>query len=243
MMAELSLQNLLWIFATACVVNNFTLSYFLGLCPFLGVSGRIDTALRMGMANIFVMTVTSVCAWALNSFVLPYAPYLRLISFIVVIASTVQFVEMAIKKLSPALFRALGIFLPLITTNCAILGLALFQTNRGYDFVEGLVFAVGAGARAHAGAGADGGHSRGERAGRHPRGPQGRGHELPHRRHPEHGLHGLRGPVQPGLVGGEGREPPDRGACLSVACIVGTSAAGVGQAAKPCGGGRGPLLG
>jgi electron transport complex protein RnfA len=109
------------------------------------VSGRIDTALRMGMANIFVLTITSICAWALNTWVLPHAPYLRLISFIVVVASTVQFVEMVIKKVSPALFRSLGIFLPLITTNCAILGLALFQTNRGYGFVEGLVFALGAG--------------------------------------------------------------------------------------------------
>jgi electron transport complex protein RnfA len=144
-MPELGWRELVWIFVAASVVNNFTLSYFLGLCPFLGVSGRIDTALRMGLANIFVMVVTSVCAWFLNTFVLPYAPYLRLISFIVVIASTVQFVEMAIKKLSPALFRALGIYLPLITTNCAILGLALFQTNRGYGFVEGIVFALGAG--------------------------------------------------------------------------------------------------
>jgi electron transport complex protein RnfA len=144
-MPELSWGELVWIFVAAAVVNNFTLSYFLGLCPFLGVSGRIETALRMGLANIFVMVVTSICAWFLNSFVLPHAPYLRLISFIVVIASTVQFVEMAIKKLSPALFRALGIFLPLITTNCAILGLALFQTNRGYGFVEGIVFALGAG--------------------------------------------------------------------------------------------------
>jgi electron transport complex protein RnfA len=144
-MPELSLQELVWIFVAACVVNNFTLSYFLGLCPFFGVSGRIETAFRMGLANIFVMTVTSISAWFLNTFVLPYAPYLRLISFIVVVASTVQFVEMAIKKLSPALFRALGIFLPLITTNCAILGLALFQTNRGYGFIEGIVFALGAG--------------------------------------------------------------------------------------------------
>jgi electron transport complex protein RnfA len=144
-MPELGWRELVWIFVAASVVNNFTLSYFLGLCPFLGVSGRIETALRMGMANIFVMVVTSVCAWFLNTFVLPYAPYLRLISFIVVVASTVQFVEMAIKKLSPALFRALGIYLPLITTNCAILGLALFQTNRGYGFVEGIVFALGAG--------------------------------------------------------------------------------------------------
>ena len=144
-MEEVSLQNLIWIFTAACVVNNFTLSYFLGLCPFLGVSGRIETAVRMGMANIFVMLVTSCCAWFLNTFILPHAPYLRLISFIVVIASTVQFVEMLIKKLSPALFRALGIYLPLITTNCAILGLALFQTNRGYNFIEGIVFALGAG--------------------------------------------------------------------------------------------------
>ena len=137
--------NLVWIFVAAAVVNNFTLSWFLGLCPFLGVSGRLDTALRMGLANIFVMIVTAVCAWFLNTFVLIHAPYLRLIAFIVVIASTVQFVEMAIKKLSPALFEALGIFLPLITTNCAILGLALFQTNRGYGFIESMSFALGAG--------------------------------------------------------------------------------------------------
>ena len=142
----MDVQKLLWIFVSAMLVNNFTLSYFLGLCPFLGVSGRIDTAFRMGMANVFVLVVTSVCAWLLNTFILPHAPYLRLLCFIVVIASTVQFVEMAIKKLSPALFRALGIYLPLITTNCAILGLALFQTNRGYGFIEGIAFAWGAGA-------------------------------------------------------------------------------------------------
>jgi electron transport complex protein RnfA len=137
--------ELLWIFVSAMVVNNFTLSYFLGLCPFFGVSGRLDTAFRLGLANIFVLVITSICAWALERFVLPHAPYLRLISFIVVIASTVQFVEMVIRKVSPALFRALGIFLPLITTNCAILGLALFQTNRGYGLVQGLVYALGAG--------------------------------------------------------------------------------------------------
>jgi H+/Na+-translocating ferredoxin:NAD+ oxidoreductase subunit A len=138
--------QLVWIFVSAMVVNNFTLSYFLGLCPFFGVSGRLDTALRLGLANIFVLVITSVCAWLLNTFVLVHAPYLRLISFILVIASTVQFVEMVIKRTSPALFRALGIYLPLITTNCAILALALFQTNRGYGFLEGLVFAIGAGA-------------------------------------------------------------------------------------------------
>jgi electron transport complex protein RnfA len=138
--------NLAWIFISAMVVNNFTLAYFLGLCPFMGVSGRVYTALRMGAANIFVLVITSICVSFLNTYILPAAPYLRLISFIVVIASLVQIVEMTIKKVSPALFRALGIYLPLITTNCAILGLAIFQTNRGYGFFEGLFFALGAGA-------------------------------------------------------------------------------------------------
>ena len=137
--------ELFWILISAMLVNNFTLVLFLGLCPFLGVSGRVATALRMGLANIFVLVITSMVASLLNAYVLPYAPYLRLISFIVVIASLVQIVEMAIKKLSPTLFRELGIFLPLITTNCAILGLAIFQTNRGYGFLEGLFFAVGGG--------------------------------------------------------------------------------------------------
>jgi electron transport complex protein RnfA len=139
------MSDLIWILLSAMVVNNFTLALFLGLCPFMGVSARVETALRMGAANIFVLVVTSVCAWGLNTFVLPYAPYLRLISFIVVIASLVQMVEMVIKKVSPVLFRQLGIYLPLITTNCAILGLAIFQTNRGYDFMEGMFFAIGAG--------------------------------------------------------------------------------------------------
>ncbi len=139
------MENFLLIFVGAMLVNNFTLSYFLGLCPFFGVSGKLITAFRLGLANIFVLLITSVCAWFLNKYVLVHAPYLQLISYIVVIASTVQFVEMAIKKLSPALFRALGIYLPLITTNCAILGLAIFQTNRGYGLVQGLVFALGAG--------------------------------------------------------------------------------------------------
>ena len=138
--------DVLWIFLSAMLVNNFTLFYFLGLCPFLGVSGRVTTALRMGAADVFVLVITAVVTWVLNTFVLPYAPYLRLISFIVVIASVVQIVEMSIRKFSPKLFRELGQFLPLITTNCAILYLAIFQTNRGYDFVEGLSFALGAGA-------------------------------------------------------------------------------------------------
>jgi electron transport complex protein RnfA len=137
--------DLFWIFISALLVNNFVLTYFLGICPFLGVSGKLDTAFRLGLANIFVMIITAICAWTLNTFILPYAPYLRLISFIIVIASTVQFVEMAIKKISPDLFRALGIFLPLITTNCAILGLALFATNKGYGLLESLAYALGAG--------------------------------------------------------------------------------------------------
>jgi electron transport complex protein RnfA len=137
--------DLFWILVSAAVVNNFTLALFLGLCPFLGVSGKVETAVRMGAANIFVMVITALAVWLLNTFVLTAAPYLRIIAFIIVIASLVQIVEMAIKKLSPALFRALGIFLPLITTNCAILGLAIFSTNRGYGLLEGLFFAVGAG--------------------------------------------------------------------------------------------------
>ena len=140
------MDNLIWIFISALLVNNFVLAYFLGLCPFLGVSGRLETSFRLGLATTFVLIITAICSWFLNTYILPHAPYLRLISFIVVIASTVQFIEMSIKKLSPSLFKALGIFLPLITTNCAILGLAIFATNRGYGFVEGLTFALGAGA-------------------------------------------------------------------------------------------------
>ncbi len=137
--------ELLLILVTAMLVTNFTLYYFLGLCPFMGVSAKVDTAIRMGAANIFVLTITSIAASFLNAYVLPYAPYLRVIAFIVVIASLVQIVEMIIKKVSPTLFRELGIFLPLITTNCAILGLAIFQTNKGYGFIEGFFYAVGGG--------------------------------------------------------------------------------------------------
>jgi Na+-translocating ferredoxin:NAD+ oxidoreductase subunit A len=140
MMGELFL-----ILVSAMLVNNFTLALFLGLCPFMGVSAKVSTALRMGGANIFVMMVTALTVWGLNAFVLREAPYLRIIAFIVVIASLVQIVEVTIKKVSPSLFRELGIFLPLITTNCAILGLAIFQTNRGYGLAQGLFFALGAG--------------------------------------------------------------------------------------------------
>jgi len=137
----------LWtIFINAALINNFVLAYFLGICPFLGVSGKLDTAARMGGAVTFVMLVSSICAWGIHLVLTAIdAPYLHLISFIAVIAATVQVVEMFIKKFSPGLFRALGIFLPLITTNCAILAVALFQTNRGYGFFQCIVFAAGAG--------------------------------------------------------------------------------------------------
>ena len=139
-------QSLWSIFINAALVNNFVLAYFLGICPFIGVSGKVDTSMRMGGAVMFVMLVSSMCAYGIHHFLLFIgAPFLELISFIVVIASTVQLVEMFIKKMSPALFRALGIFLPLITTNCAILGLALFQTNKGYNFIQSIFYALGAG--------------------------------------------------------------------------------------------------
>ncbi|MGM0580525.1 MAG: electron transport complex protein RnfA [Bacteroidota bacterium] len=135
------------IFINASLVNNFVLAYFLGICPFLGVSGKIDTSSKMGAAVTFVMLISSICAYGIHSLLIAInAPFLQLISYIVVIASTVQLVEMFVKKMSPTLFKALGIFLPLITTNCAILGLALFQTNKGYDFLQSIVYALGAGA-------------------------------------------------------------------------------------------------
>jgi electron transport complex protein RnfA len=142
------IEEPLWsVFVNACLINNFVLAYFLGICPFLGVSSKLPTAARMGGAVTFVMLVSSVCAFGIQQALVALgAPYLRLISFIVVIASTVQLVEMFIKKVSPGLFRALGIFLPLITTNCAILALALFQTNKGYGFAQCIAYALGAGA-------------------------------------------------------------------------------------------------
>jgi electron transport complex protein RnfA len=136
----------LWIFFSAMLVNNFTLVMFLGLCSFLGVTNKVSVAFRLGIADTFVLIITSISATILNKWVLNHAPYLRIIAFILVIASMVQITEMAVKKWSPTLFRELGIYLPLITTNCAILALAIFQTNRGYGFLEGITFALGAGA-------------------------------------------------------------------------------------------------
>ena len=139
-------DSLAFIFLNAFIINNFVLAMFLGICPFLGVSGKIKTAWNMGLAVIFVMIVSSVCAFFINALLVRFdLEFLRLICYIAVIASAVQLVEMAVKKFSPGLFRTLGIFLPLITTNCAILGLALFQTNRSYNFPQCLAFSVGAG--------------------------------------------------------------------------------------------------
>jgi len=139
-------DSLIFIFLSAAVINNFVLAMFLGICPFLGVSAKRETAWNMGLAVVFVMFVSSVCAYAINWLLVALdIEFLRLICYIAVIASAVQLVEMAMKKYSPALFRALGIFLPLITTNCAILGVALFQTFREYDFFQSLAFSLGAG--------------------------------------------------------------------------------------------------
>lgn len=136
------------IFVSAAIVNNFVLSYFLGICPFVGVSKKLSSAFSMGMAVTFVMTITAVVTWLIYHLILvPFnVEILEYVSFILVIASLVQLVEMFIRKMSKPLYDALGIFLPLITTNCAILGLALFSVLREYSFLESLVFGIGAGA-------------------------------------------------------------------------------------------------
>lgn len=140
-------ESLMTIFINASLINNFVLAYFLGICPFLGVSGKVETASKMGAAVTFVMVISSVCAFGINMLLAAInAPFLQLISYIVVIASTVQLVEMFVKKASPALFKALGIFLPLITTNCAVLAIALLQTSKGYDMLQSITFALGGGA-------------------------------------------------------------------------------------------------
>jgi len=139
-------ESLSQIFVGTLLSNNFVLAMFLGLCPFLGVSNRLATAAPMGAATTFVMLVASLCAFGLNWLVTTFhMEFLRLISYIVIIASAVQLVEMFLKKTSPTLFRALGIYLPLITTNCAVLGVALFQTAREYSFLQALTFSLGGG--------------------------------------------------------------------------------------------------
>ncbi len=130
----------------AIFINNFVLSRFLGICPFMGVSKKVETSLGMGMAVIFVMGMASFVTWLLEYYVLVpnQLEYLRTIVFILVIASLVQFVEIVIRKASPTLYQALGIFLPLITTNCAVLGMAILNIQLGYNLFEAVVFGVAA---------------------------------------------------------------------------------------------------
>jgi len=140
-------ESIPFIIVSSLFINNFVFSMFLGLCPFLGVSGKLNTAWPMGVATTFVMWISSLCAYFLNNaLVTAGLEQLRLIAYIAVIASAVQLVEMAMKKFSPVLFRALGIYLPLITTNCAVLGVALFQTTREYNFLQSMAFSLAAGA-------------------------------------------------------------------------------------------------
>ncbi|KPV98620.1 electron transport complex subunit RsxA [Pseudoalteromonas sp. P1-11] len=128
------------------LVNNFVLVQFLGLCPFMGVSGKLDTAIGMSLATTFVLTLASVTSYLVNQYIL--APldieFLRTMSFILVIAVVVQFTEMVVRKTSPTLYRLLGIFLPLITTNCAVLGVALLNIKEGHTFLQSAVYGFGA---------------------------------------------------------------------------------------------------
>jgi electron transport complex protein RnfA len=140
-------MELIAILISAVLINNFVLHYFLGICPFLGVSKKIDSALSMGLAVTFVMTITAVVSWMINHWILiPYKlDYLQIVSFILVIASLVQLVEMFIRKISPPLYQALGIYLPLITTNCAIMGLALLAALKNYNFIKAVIFGFSSG--------------------------------------------------------------------------------------------------
>ena len=127
------------------LVSNIVLANFLGICPFLGVSGKLSTATGMSGAVLFVMTIASIVTWLIQHYILnPFGlGFLQTISFILVIASLVQVVEIILKKVSPPLYQALGVFLPLITTNCAIMGVALLIIQRDYNLVEGTVYAIG----------------------------------------------------------------------------------------------------
>ena len=134
-------QSLLGILISAVLTENFILVKFYGICPFMGVSKKIDTALGMGMAVTFVMAIASAACWAVDAYILqPLGlQYMQTVAFILVIASVVQVVEMFLKKSVPALYKALGIFLPLITTNCAVLGVALVNVQKGYDFLQSVI--------------------------------------------------------------------------------------------------------
>lgn len=137
------MREYLLLMVSAALVNNVILARFLGLCSFMGVTTRIDTAVGMGMATTFVITVSSMADWAVESLLLEPngLGYLRTVTFILVIAGAVQFTELSVRKLSPALFQMLGIYLPLITTNCAVLGVALLLVEGRMNFLHSVLFA------------------------------------------------------------------------------------------------------
>ena len=147
----MDLTSLFSIALGAILINNFIFSQFLGCCPFLGVSKKVDTAIGMGLAVTFVMGLASAVCWVVNEYLLvnpaifgdgPDLAFMQTIAFILVIAALVQFVEMFLKKSVPSLYQALGIYLPLITTNCAVLGVVLLNVQNSYDFIESVVYGV-----------------------------------------------------------------------------------------------------
>jgi Na+-translocating ferredoxin:NAD+ oxidoreductase subunit A len=137
-------EYLMLILATA-LVNNVVLVKFLGLCPFMGVSGKLDSALGMGLATTFVLTLAAVAGWVLEHYLLEPLGlgFLRILTFILVIAAVVQFTELAMRKISPALYQVLGIYLPLITTNCAVLGVALLNVQEEHSFLQSALYGLG----------------------------------------------------------------------------------------------------
>ena len=140
------MTDILLLLVSTVLVNNFVLAKFLGLCPFMGVSNRVETATGMAAATTFVLTMASLASYLINHFILePFnLEYLQVLSFILAIAVVVQFTEMVIQKTSPMLYRLLGIFLPLITTNCAVLGVALLNVNKDHNFIESVIYGFGA---------------------------------------------------------------------------------------------------
>ncbi|MDY5940959.1 MAG: electron transport complex subunit RsxA [Eubacteriales bacterium] len=140
------MKEIFLLMLSAVLIENFIFSRFLGCCPFLGVSEKTDTAVGMGLAVVFVMTLSSAATWLVNHFILERFgyEYLQTVAFILVIAALVQFIDMFLKKFIPALYGALGIFLPLITTNCAVLGAALLNIQNGYNFLESVAFGFSA---------------------------------------------------------------------------------------------------
>lgn len=139
------MREYIFLILGTALVNNVLLVKFLGLCPFMGASNKVDTALGMGFATTFVLTLAAASSWLLEHFLLqPLGlQFLRILTFIVVIAAVVQFTELAVKRISPVLYQVLGIFLPLITTNCAVLGVALLNIQEKSDFIHSLLYGVG----------------------------------------------------------------------------------------------------